>query len=119
MVGLSRMLVPSVPGKGGGRRKGAGRKPTYTRLRVPVSSGRFPVAIPIEAIGQAQRLLLVYLGDVGDVVAVAVAVLAAMPDLRAALPWLEEARAMCFDPTAQQGLDQLIAAMYAAEEKPE
>lgn len=109
--------MPSVRGKGnGGRRAGAGRPPKYTTLKVLNTSGRFPVAIPIEAIGQAQRLLLVYPGDVGDVVAVAVAVLAAMPDLRAALPWLEEARGMCFDPAAQRGLDQLIAAMYAAEE---
>lgn len=33
-------------------------------------------------------------------------------DMAAALPWLEEARAMCVDEAAQRGLDQLIAGLW-------
>ena len=33
-------------------------------------------------------------------------------DVHAALPWIEEARRMCPDETAQRGLDQLIAALW-------
>lgn len=36
------------------------------------------------------------------------------PDLRAALPWLEEARRSCISEDAQRGLDQLIAAVWTA-----
>jgi len=36
-------------------------------------------------------------------------------DMRAALPWLQEARAQCFSEEAQRGLDQLIAAILVVE----
>jgi hypothetical protein len=35
-------------------------------------------------------------------------------DIRAALPWIEEARGQCFNEAAQRGLDQLIAALRVA-----
>lgn len=38
-------------------------------------------------------------------------------DMRAALPWLETARAQCFHETAQRGLDSLIAALWVAQNK--
>lgn len=34
-------------------------------------------------------------------------------DMRAALPFLQDARRMCFDEQAQRGLDQLIAVLAA------
>lgn len=38
-------------------------------------------------------------------------------DMIAALPWLTEARGICFDEAAQRGLDQLIAALWVAKNK--
>ena len=35
-------------------------------------------------------------------------------DMRAAIFWLQEARAMCFSDEAQRGLDQLIAALMTS-----
>lgn len=40
-------------------------------------------------------------------------------DMIAALPWLQEARGMCFSESAQRGLDQLIAALWVAKNKQE
>jgi len=37
-------------------------------------------------------------------------------DLFAAVPWLQEARAMCVSEEAQRGLDQLIAALWTAQQ---
>lgn len=36
------------------------------------------------------------------------------PDMRAALPWLEEASRICISEDAQRGLDQLIAALWTS-----
>jgi len=36
-------------------------------------------------------------------------------DMRAALPWLEAARAQCFHEDAQRGLDQIIAALLVMQ----
>jgi hypothetical protein len=36
-------------------------------------------------------------------------------DMLAAVSWLQEARAMCVSGNAQRGLDQLIAALWAAQ----
>lgn len=33
-------------------------------------------------------------------------------DMRAALPWLEQARQQCFNEDARRGLDQIIAALW-------
>lgn len=40
-------------------------------------------------------------------------------DMIAALPWIQEARGMCFSESAQRGLDQLIAALWVAKNKQE
>jgi hypothetical protein len=63
--------------KGAPALKGAGRPPKYTTLRVPTDGGRFPLAIPVETIGQAQRLLLDYpeCRSVEEIIALAVAAL--------------------------------------------
>lgn len=39
----------------------------------------------------------------------------ASSDMLAALPFLQDARRMCFHEDAQRGLDQLIAALWAAQ----
>jgi hypothetical protein len=35
-------------------------------------------------------------------------------EMRAAVVWLQEARGVCFDETAQRGLDQLISGLWVA-----
>ena len=78
--------MPSVPGKGGGRRneaaarngKRVGPPPKYQALRVPIASGRSPIAVDNDALALLPGLLLHFpnVGTVEDLVAYALRTLA-------------------------------------------
>ena len=82
--------MPSVPGKGGGRRneaaarngKRVGPPPKYQALRVPIASGRSPIAVDNDALALLPGLLLRFphVGTVEGVLALAIQRLAETTD---------------------------------------
>lgn len=98
----------------GGRRVGAGRRPKPVTERA-VIKGKVAIHISVESAAQLEKLMLRDMPGVGTPEQMVEALiqdgLLLTPDIRAALPWLEEARRMCFNEQAQRGLDQPIAAL--------
>jgi hypothetical protein len=103
--------------KRGGRRDNPGGRPPKPIEERAAWKGKVAIRISVEAAAQLQQRMLGIIPGIGTpeqmVEALITSGILLTPDIRAALPFLQDARQMCWNEQAQRGLDSLIATLAA------